>query len=281
VARVLGVDPATARFDYVGLNHLGWLRGVHVDGRDQLPRLFEDEAALTSFEEGRLFGAQWLRTLGAIPNEYLHYYYFNRETVAAARGAAQTRGAFLLEQQSDFYEQMAQGAEPGAESGDRPAFAAWDRTRLQREITYMAENREAADAGDRDSCDLESGGYELVALALMRAIALDERTTLILNVRGRGALPPLDADAVVEVPCHVDANGARPITGTPLPDHALGLVTSVKAVERAVIHAAATGERAAALRAFALHPLVDSVTVAQRLLDGYQKHVRDLAYLRD
>jgi 6-phospho-beta-glucosidase len=115
----------------------------------------------------------------------------------------------------------------------------------------------------------------------MRAIALDERTTLILNVRSRGALSPLDAAAVVEVPCHVDANGARPIIGEPLPDHAIGLVTSVKAVERAVIHAATSGERSAALRAFALHPLIDSVSVAQRLLDGYTKHVPALAYLRD
>jgi 6-phospho-beta-glucosidase len=273
VARALGIDPERAWFDYAGLNHLGWLRGIWVDGTDLLPRLLADENALTSFEEGKLFGAEWLRTLGSVPNEYLHYYYFNREAVAAARAAEHTRGAFLLDQQQRFYERM---RVPGT-----PPFQAWDATRLEREATYGADVREASGAGERDSCDLESGGYELVALALMRAIALDERTTLILNVRGRGALPPLDADAVVEVPCHVDANGARPITGTPLPDHALGLVTSVKAVERAVIHAAATGERAAALRAFALHPLVDSVTVAQRLLDGYQKHVRDLAYLRD
>jgi len=276
VARVLGVDPATARFDYVGLNHLGWLRGVHVDGRDQLPRLFEDEAALTSFEEGRLFGAQWLRTLGAIPNEYLHYYYFNRETVAAARGAAQTRGAFLLDQQRDFYEQMAQGAAPG----DEPAFAAWDRTRLQREITYMAENREAADAGDRDSCDLESGGYEQVALALMRAIAMNKHSTLILNVRNRRTLGVLDEDAVVEVPCLVDANGARPLAIDPLPGHATGLVCAVKAVERDVIDAAAAGSRELALRALAGHPLVDSVTVARRLLDDYQQRIPGLAYLR-
>ena len=276
VARALGVDPATARFDYVGLNHLGWLRGVQVDGRDQLPRLFQDEAALTSFEEGRLFGAQWLRTLGAIPNEYLHYYYFNRETVAAARGAAQTRGAFLLEQQRGFYEQMAQGAEPG----DEAAFAAWDRTRLEREITYMAENREAADAGARDSCDLESGGYEQVALALMRAIAMNKHSTLILNVRNRRTLGVLDADAVVEVPCLVDANGARPLATDPLPGHATGLVCAVKAVERDVIDAAAAGSRALALRALAGHPLVDSVTVARRLLDDYQQRFPGLAYLR-
>ncbi|MFF3947502.1 6-phospho-beta-glucosidase [Streptomyces sp. NPDC001902] len=273
VARALGVDAGRAWFDYAGLNHLGWLRAVRVDGVDLLPRLLADEAALTSFEEGKLFGADWLRTLGSVPNEYLNYYYSNRETVAAARDAEHTRGAFLLEQQQRFYETMrAPGTEP---------FAAWDATRLERETTYGADVREAAGAGERDSCDLESGGYEKVALALMRAIALDERTTLILNVRNRRALEPLDAEAVVEVPCHVDANGARPIVGDPLPGHAVGLVTSVKAVERDVIRAATTGERAAALRAFALHPLVDSVAVGRRLLDGYRKHVPDLAYLRD
>jgi 6-phospho-beta-glucosidase len=160
-------------------------------------------------------------------------------------------------------------------------FDAWDSTRLEREATYGADVREAAGGGERDVSDLESGGYELVALSLMRAIALDERTTLILNVRNRNSLRPLDADAVVEVPCHVDANGARPLVGDPLPDHAVGLVCSVKAVERATIHAATTGERASALRAFALHPLVDSVPVARRLLDGYRKHFPHLGYLRD
>ena len=72
----------------------------------------------------------------------------------------------------------------------------------------------------------------------MRAIARDERTTLILNVRNRGALAVLDADAVIEVPCLVDANGAHPVAVDPLPDHAPGLVCSVKAVEREVLDAA-------------------------------------------
>ena len=52
VAAALGVDASLATFDYVGLNHLGWLRRVLVGGRDLLPSLFEDGAALTSFEEG-------------------------------------------------------------------------------------------------------------------------------------------------------------------------------------------------------------------------------------
>ncbi|MDX3076223.1 6-phospho-beta-glucosidase [Streptomyces sp. MI02-7b] len=273
VVHALGADPARARLEYAGLNHLGWLRAVRVDGVDLLPRLLADDDALASFEEGRLFGAAWLRTLGAVPNEYLHYYYFGREAVAAARAAEQTRGAFLLDQQRSFYDRM---RVPGT-----PPFATWDATRLEREASYGADVREVAGAGERDAADLESGGYERVALALMRAIARDERTTLILNVRNRRVLEPLDADAVVEVPCYVDAGGARPIVGDPLPAHAVGLVTTVKSVERDVILAATTGDRAAALRAFALHPLVDSVTVARRLLRGYLDRAPGLGYLRD
>ncbi|MGW0119384.1 6-phospho-beta-glucosidase [Streptomyces sp. NPDC003327] len=272
VARVLGADPDAAWIDYVGLNHLGWLRGLRVGGVDVLPRLFADEEALGSFEEGKLFGTEWLRALGAVPNEYLHYYYFNREAVAAYRSAERTRGAFLLDQQAGFYEEAGR---PGT-----PALAAWRRTLADREATYMAANREAAGVGERDEEDLESGGYEKVALALMRAVARDERSTLILNVRNGATLAALDADAVIEVPCLVDANGAHPVSVAPLPGHATGLVTAVKAVEREVLAAAGSGSWATAVKAFALHPLVDSVSVARRLLEGYAAEHPGLAYLR-
>ncbi|MEU7292539.1 6-phospho-beta-glucosidase [Streptomyces exfoliatus] len=272
VARVLGADPDEAWIDYVGLNHLGWLRGLRIGGRDELPRLLADEEALGSFEEGRLFGSEWLRSLGAIPNEYLHYYYFNREAVHAYRTAERTRGAYLRDQQAGFYAEMGKP--------DTPALDAWHRTLADREATYMAANREAAGIGERDEEDLESGGYEKVALALMRAIARDERATLILNVRNGTTLAALDADAVIEVPCLVDANGAHPVSVSPLPYHAVGLVTAVKAVEREVLAAAESGSRATAVKAFALHPLVDSVAVARRLVDGYTAEHPGLAYLR-
>ncbi|MGY4904796.1 6-phospho-beta-glucosidase [Streptomyces sp. 900116325] len=271
IARTLGADPDRAWIDYVGLNHLGWVRGLHIDGRDELPCLLADLELLGSFEEGKLFGTEWLRSLGAIPNEYLHYYYFNREAVRAYQDAEQTRGAFLRDQQEGFYARMKDPA--------TPALPTWDRTRAEREATYMSENREVAGAGERDESDLESGGYEQVALALMRAVARNERTSLILNVRNRTTLSVLDADAVIEVPCLVDANGAHPVAVDPLPYHAVGLVTAVKAVERAVLDAAATGSRSGAVQAFALHPLVDSVSVARRLVDGYTKVHPGLAYL--
>ncbi len=257
VARTLGIDMEHAWFDYAGLNHLGWLRRVLVDGRDVLPSLLTDDDALGSFEEGKLFGASWLRTLGMIPNEYLYYYDFTREAIGSINDAAATRGEFLLEQQNAFY----RGAgEPGAA-------ARWDDVRREREATYMAESREAAGAGSRDTLDLDGGGYDQVALALMRAIAADEPATLVLNVRNRSALPALDSDAVVEVPCLVGSNGAHPIAAGDLEAPASSLVARVKAAERATIEAALSGSRRAAVKALAVHPLVDSVGTAQGILD--------------
>lgn len=257
-ARALDADPDGVEYDYVGLNHLGWLRRVVVGGRDRLPELLADTAALESFEEGKLFGSDWLRALGVLPNEYLYYYYYGREAVSSIRAADATRGEFLAEQQGRFY--GSPGADPSA------VFEAWQHTRQEREETYMAESREASGGWQRDTCDLDGGGYDRVALALMRAIARNERTTLILNVPNRSAVPGMDADAVVEVPCVVDAGGARPLAAGAVAPDQLGLMLSLKSVERSTIEAATSGSRRAALRALALHPLVDSVGVADRIL---------------
>jgi 6-phospho-beta-glucosidase len=51
----------------------------------------------------------------------------------------------------------------------------------------------------------------------------------------------------------------------------------VKAVERHTIAAATTGDRTAALKAFSLHPLVDSVTIGRQLLDGYIERISEVA----
>jgi 6-phospho-beta-glucosidase len=252
VARAMHIDVADAWFDYAGLNHLGWLRRVLVDGRDVLPELLADDDALATFEEGQLFGGSWLRSLAAIPNEYLYYYYFTQDAIAAIVDAPATRGEFLLQQQDAFYR----------EPTSNPA-ARWDEVRKDREATYMAESR----AAERHSDDLDGGGYEKVALTLMRALAGDQRATLVLNVRNRSALPGLDAAAVVEVPCVVGRNGAHPLAMGALDPHASALVAVVKEAERATIDAAISGSRASAVKALMTHPLVGSVRTAERILD--------------
>jgi len=41
----------------------------------------------------RLMGMGWVRALGALPNEYLYYYYYNREAVERIRASEATRGS--------------------------------------------------------------------------------------------------------------------------------------------------------------------------------------------
>jgi 6-phospho-beta-glucosidase len=261
LAAALGVPGERVWLDYAGLNHLGWLRGLVHDGVDLLPGLLADDTLLASTEEGAIFGVPWLRALGCVPNEYLHYYYFTREALRQAADG-ETRGEYLRGQQTAFYQAAA--ADPAA------AATLWQQAVDERSRTYLADARggDATPAGE---------GYEGVALSVMAAIARDERATMILNVANRDTLRCLPADAVVEVPCSVDANGAHPLAVTPLDHHQAGLVQQVKAVERLTVDAATSGSRDTALAAFALHPLVDSVSVAQRLVAGYVERIPEVA----
>ena len=150
VARAVGRERGDLAFDYFGLNHLGWLKGVRDRDGELLPGLLADDAALDGFEEGRLFGGDWLRSLAMIPNEYLYFFYYASDTVEAFRAQPEARGAFLLEQQRAFY----------ARNGEPPpqALAAWRATRHDRERTYMAEARTARLKKQTKGLDLKGGG---------------------------------------------------------------------------------------------------------------------------
>jgi len=266
VAAALGRVPEDLRFDYFGLNHLGWLRAVHDGSGDLLPGLLADDELLASLEEGTLFGAEWLRSLGMVPNEYLYYFYFSADTVDAIGRSARPRGAYLLEQQAAFYD-----AEP---ESPPEALRRWRAAKDERDRTYMAEARNGHTPAPLS--DDEPGGYEGEAMAVVEAIRGNTGTTLILNAANRSALPFLDERAVVEVPCVVGAAGARPLAVGDVPDHARALIGTIKAVERATIEAAVTGSTALAIKALALHPLVPSVTAAREIFTEYRERLPDL-----
>jgi len=270
VAGALGRDPDALWFDYFGLNHLGWLRGVHDGERDLLPDLLADDELLESFEEGRLFGAEWLRSLGMIPNEYLFFHYFSSDTVGAIRSGLESRGRFLLQQQAGFYD--ANGRTPDE------ALEAWRATRREREQGYFAEAHAAAGLPATSQWD-DVGGYEGQAIAVVEAIAFNERRVLIMNTANRSSLPFLDERAVVEVPSLVGSAGVVPVAVGDVPDHARALIEAIKAVERTTIEAAMTGSRELAVKALALHPLVPSVNTARRIFDAYAGQQPELATL--
>jgi 6-phospho-beta-glucosidase len=276
--------------DYVGLNHLGWLRGLSVDGEDRLPGILADDAALEQVEEARLVGFDWVRAMGALPNEYLYYYLFTDRARERILEAGSTRGEFLVDQQGRFYREA---GEPCCAS----PLAAWRATLHEREATYMAESREADE--ERREEDVAGGGYQEVALRLMTAIASGRPERMILDVgnapaggggaaggragthgpeaTGAGAriVPQLPADLVLEVPCLVDGQGVHPQAVGPVPLDQLGLMAQQRGAERCILEAATVGDpqraRAAAWEGFSTHPLVRSVELGGALVDAYAR----------
>ncbi|MFF1828812.1 6-phospho-beta-glucosidase [Paenarthrobacter sp. NPDC058040] len=282
-AAAAGTSLAEGRLDgvgYYGLNHLGWLYRLAPEGKDLLPGLLSNHDALASMEEGRLFGQHMLELLGCLPNEYLYYYYETHHATEAIRRQAGTRGESIHHQQAALYPALA---------GSPDAYAQWDAARLAREEGYLAESREEGE--QRDEWDLAGGGYERVALAVMRALSgasSGGATQLILNVPNSPvtgvppadvAVPGLPADAVVEVPCQVTPDGALPLAQDRPGGQFLTLMRHVKEVERLTIQAVREGDREAALQAFAAHPLVGSEELGRQLLEGYEEGFPELKRL--
>jgi 6-phospho-beta-glucosidase len=278
VAAALGRSAEGLWFDYFGLNHLGWLRSVR-DGRgDLLPDLLADDDRLMLLEEARLFGSELLREIGMIPNEYLYYRHFPSETSGAIDTIGRTRAEFLLEQQERFY--------AAARPDPSRALAEWRRTRDERHATYMQEARDAAGVDEHEGSaspspgpmeDDEDRGYAGVAVDLMRAIALDATTVLILNVANRSSLPFLDGSAVVEVPCVVGRAGAVPVAVGEIPSDARRAIESVKQTERLVIRASREGSSHLAVRALRRGGFVGSEEVARSIFAQYRARTPEIA----
>ena len=291
VGRLLGADLVAgergAEVDYVGLNHLGWLRSVRLEGTDRLPGLLADDAALEEIEEARLIGKDWVRADGALPNEYLFYYLHTDEAIRRITAAATTRGEFLAKQQGDFYLAAAEadGRGPGEACCTSP-LDLWRATLHEREATYMAESRDE----ERREEDVAGGGYQEVAMRLMTAIATGRRERMILDVGNIAAgredapaseriVPELPADCVLEVLCEVDGDGVRPLPIAPIELGRLGMMSALRSSERAILEAATTGSREAAWRGFSTHPLVSSPALGRALLEGYEAGHPQIAQL--
>jgi 6-phospho-beta-glucosidase len=245
--------------DYAGLNHLGWVLGVRVDGREVLPQLLADDRRLARIEEVRLAGADAVRRLGAIPNEYL-VYHARADEIAAWFRSAGPRAAVVHAQTAEF--------ERSPVDGPAEAFRVWRRAVDARHGSYMAEAHAPAET-DAAGGDHPVFGYGDVAAAFLRATTGRERSRQVLDVANRGRLSFLADDDVIEATCDVSSDTVEASPGPPLPDEAEALVARVKQVERLTIRAAIEGRADVALEAIAAHPLVPSRATARSILAGY------------
>ncbi len=233
-ARMLDAEPDRVRLDHVGLNHLTWERAVLVDGEDRLPELIERHADEIGAEIG--MPGMLIQALGAVPSYYLRYFYMADEVLREQlSGAKKSRAVEVMEIEQKLLEMY--------------------RDPRLTEKPALLEKRGGA-------------YYSEAAAQLIASLHSDRRDVQVVDIRNDGALPDLPADAVVEIPAHVGANGAVAEPLDPMPPEMLGLVQQVKAYERLTVDAAIHGDRIAALKALMANPLVGRYNVARPLLEA-------------
>ena len=280
VAEALGIPLEAASFDYFGLNHLGWIRSILVDGHDVLPELLTLDEALGNAYPAPLFSKAFLRSLGLLPTEYLYYYYSTHEAYLRTAAAGNTRGRLIQELESRLMRSVT-----AAGSDEAEILEAYDLYLASRNASYMAiETGEPFEKGAidaaRDKLYQSAAGYERIALDVMSAICNNEPRVMPLDVANQGAIQDLDPATAVEVPCVIDSNGARPMSAGRLPEQVRELLLQVKEFERLTVDAAQQGSRLLAIDALTANPLVKQRALAERLVDAYRSaHSQWLGYL--
>jgi 6-phospho-beta-glucosidase len=235
-ASALGTDPARVSLDHAGLNHLTWLRGVQVDGKEVLPEML----ATRGDEIAGLAGAplSLLRELEVVPSYYLRYFYFHDEVVAQER--------------------------------QRPSRAA-EVAAIERELMGLYGDPTL----DRKPELLSKRGgafYSEAAVALIASLFGDGTGSgvsaeQVVNVRNRGTLPFLADDAVIEVPATISAAGPVPVPVAPIEPLYRGLIAHVSGYEELALDAALRGGRSRVAAALLAHPLIGQYDLAGRMAD--------------
>jgi 6-phospho-beta-glucosidase len=290
LARFLGADRDKIAFSYGGLNHLGWITSFAVGGQERIGTLLDRYEELRRFDHVfAAFDPALVRRLGAIPTEYVYYFYEPTRYVAAVARAGASRGADVLRLNSELLDAIMAAFDAG---GVNDAWAAYSMLMGVRRDTYMrtdtdgesqqarARARREAD-GPAELGNGRPGGYEGVALQVIDGLTGRSPGEVIVNTRNGASLGFLDPDDVVEVPALVHGGGVSPLAVGQLPRSARGLITQTKQYERELVDAAVSGDAGLAALALALHPLVPGVTVAREMMSEYrERHGRHLAYLR-
>ncbi len=275
---------------YGGLNHLGWITSFELDGKELIGDLVARFGDLQrSAPHLAAFDADLVRRVGAIPTEYVYYYYDAQRYVDGVRRAGSSRGQDVLGLNTELLTAI------GKAFADGDVHAAWSAYASLigvRHDTYMktdiegasgqAEARAARAAAGSVPIEAEElGGYEGLALRVIDGLAGRRASDVIVNTRNDGALDFLEPDDIVEVPARVDAGGLTKLPAADLPGSCRSLVLAVKEYERGIVEAAMTGNAGLAAVSLAQHPLVPGITAARELMADYiDQHGEHLAYLR-
>ena len=112
---------------------------------------------------------------------------------------------------------------------------------------------------------ISEGATELIAALGGGESYLDET----VNVPNRGAIANLADDTIVEVPAAVGPSGIHPVHVGRLPEPIAELCRREAGLVELAVDAAVSGDRALALQALLLDPMINDIGTARAILDDY------------
>ncbi len=127
-------------FEYSGLNHLGWISSFSVDGEERIDDLLRRYEELQRFDHRfAAFDAAMVRRVGAIPTEYVFYYYDAHRYVEGVAHAGTSRGQDVLR----LNEELLGGIARAFDKGDvEDAWSTYSLLLGVRRDTYMRTDTE-------------------------------------------------------------------------------------------------------------------------------------------
>ncbi len=268
-AGLLSASPERVYGDIYGLNHLSFFNKVTLDGEDVLSDIISNDKAYVDTDM-RYFDKNMLLERKFIPNEYL-YYFFNREkAVQNILNAGKTRGEQIEEINRAMIEELSL---VDIDNNFSEALEIFEKYYGMRENSYMASETgvKRQKQWKFDPFAADDGGYAGVALRFIDIVNSGNEGEMIFCTRNVGAIPGLADNDIVEITCTVSKDNVKPksFTSDDIDPYAFELIRRMKHYEREAATAILTRDKKRAVEALALHPLVESYSIACELVNNY------------
>ncbi|GGD47782.1 family 4 glycosyl hydrolase [Paenibacillus nasutitermitis] len=274
MAEALEIEPEELKVIFFGLNHLSWMTEAVYRGKDLLPELKNDASFTSRVDEFKMFDPDLLESLPYLPNEYLYYYYHRERAFANIMKSDMTRGQMIAENNKEMLDVL-RGMD--IDSYPEEAIQTYLYYTQKREASYMAIETNSTSKAVPEKLELPNSlGYAGVMLDFVDSLRTGRETNIVLSVPNEGAIEGFADDDVVEISCTITKDGATPVQIGSVPEEMGLLMKNVKLFERLTVEAVRHRSRDLAIKALAVHPLVNSYSLAKALADDYLEAYRDI-----
>ncbi len=243
IAHYLKLPPEGVQLDYIGLNHLGWVRAIWLMGR--MLRLDNIDRTVSDFSPQNIpdmdYPSKMLKAIGSFPGYYLRYFYLNRDMLEKQKKAKKTRGEKVFE--------------------------------IEKRLFKIYSNK---NNNQKPSLLSKRGGayYSKVATSIIDSIVNDRRDIHIVNVQNDGRVKGFEPHEVMEMPAKIGRSGAEPIKTDIDNIHMFSLMRMIKGYERLTIEAAVEKSYNKAILALMTNPLVLDAKIAIKAVDMINKRYK-------